>query len=127
MGYFGRKMMKERLYSAVYDIFIFFVQELALSLFLAATMVQQFEKKNLSETQFYNIEMVQVCSLMTAFGIEFIGVMLGILRTIIGLCDEFGSSIKSFLKKKNKCRFMWNKTIGRCFCRLKNKKSENKK
>ena len=125
MGYFGWKLMKDRLYDAVYDILIFFVQEMALSMFLAATTVQQFMKTSLSETQFYEIEMVQVCALLTAFGIEFLGVMLGILRTLIEICDEFGDSIKSFLKKKHKCRFLWNKTIGRCCCRLKFKKNDH--
>ena len=69
--------------------------------------------------------MAQVCALLTAFGIEFIGVMLGILRTLIEICDEFGDSIKKFLKKKHKCRFLWNKTFGRCCCRLKSGKNQN--
>ena len=82
-GIFGKLIIKKKIFNWWFPYVGFFVQESALTLFLIVTMAHQFNKNNISDSQLFYIEIIQLSGIFVAFAVELLAFLLVVVGMIV--------------------------------------------
>jgi hypothetical protein len=93
---FARIIVKKRIFKSWFPYLAFFVQESALSLFLFATLIHQFNKRSITDQQLFIIEICQISGIFIAFGVEALALIMVILSMV--------TSVLCWVAKKTCCK-----------------------
>ena len=93
---FARIVIKKKIFKSWFPYLAFFVQESALSLFLLATLIHQFNKNSITDDQLFIIEICQISGIFIAFGVEALALIIVILSMV--------ASVVCWIAKKTCCK-----------------------
>ena len=100
--YYSIVMVMRRIFANKYNYIAFFIQEFSLTAFLVLTLLDEVNK--FEGTSKYRIEVIQVVSILLAFGVEVFGLLLSCALTVWIVIKELRQRWVALKERRKKLR-----------------------